>query len=267
MNLRSVVFATITLTLIFSLFGTSFAEDYPGASISVSVDKNTVNVGDTVHMTVTATNTGVNCSLTNMVVYISLGGLKFSSASYSGGDASKGYQPGSSSWPLGNIRVGKKGDPTKTLILSLIAPSDMAGKTASLSARFKLPLNFYYDNIGDNYRDFYPSVSQASATIHVNPVGQGTGTGTGTGGGGNNAGSGTTSADDSNTLAGAAQKIQQAGSDGLSDGLTGSDGSGSKAYELNLPENQEKASSYSYLAGIILIIGLVIGGYFYGIKR
>lgn len=264
MNLRSVIFATIVLTLIFSVFGTSFAEDYPGASISVSADKKTVNVGDTVYMTVTATNTGVNCSLTNMVVYISLGGLKFSSASYSGGDSSKGYQPGSSSWPLGNIRVGKKGDPSKTLVLGLKVPSEMAGKTATLSARFKLPLNFYYDNIGDNYRNFYPSVSQASDTITVNPEGQGTGTGTG--GGGSTAGSGATSAGDSNTLAGAAQKIQQSGSDGLSDGLTGSDGSG-QAYELNLPQKQEQASPYSYLAGILIIVGLVIGGYFYGIRR
>ncbi len=262
MNLRSVIFATILLTLIFSIFGTSFAEDYPGASISVSVDKNTVNVGETVQMTVTATNTGVNCSLTNMLVHISLSGLKFSSASYSGGDSSKGYQPGSSSWPLGNIRVGKKGDPSKTLVLSLIAPPEMAGKSAALSARFKLPLNFYYDNLGTNYQDFYPSVSQASATVYVNPESQGTGTGTGTGGGGDSTGSGATSAGDSNTLSGAAKKIQQAGSDGLA----GTEGSG-QAYELKLPEKQEEASPYSYLAGIILIIGLVVGGYFYGIKR
>lgn len=267
MNLRSIILATITIALFFSVFGTAFAEDYPGASISVTVDKRTVNVGDTVYMTVTATNTGVNCTLTNVVVYISKGELKVLSASYSGDNPSKGYQSASSSWPLGNIRPGKKVGPYKTLVLGLQIPPEAAGKTITLSARFKLPLNFYYDNLGTNYQNFYPSVSADSATITVNPSGQGTGTGTG--GGGTSAGPGAASPGNTNTLSGAAQIVQQADSDGIGDGLAGSDDSGGKAYEVyeNLTENQEEASPYSYLAGILLIVALVIGGYFYGIRR
>jgi len=262
-NLRSILTVTLTIIAMLVLMGASFAEDYPGASISVSLDKNTANVGDTVYMTVTATNTGVNCTLTNVVVYISKGELKVLSASYSGDNPSRGYQPASSSWPLGNIRPGKKVGPYKTLVLGLQVPPEMAGKTITLSARFKLPLNFYYDNLGTNYQKYYPSVIQASATISVNPEGQGSGNGA-TGGGGSSAGNGATSAGDGDPLAGAAQKIQEAGSDGIGDGLTGSDG---QAYELNLPENEEEASPYSYLAGILIIVVLVVFGYFYGIKR
>jgi len=132
MKIKSIIPIFLTILLIFSTAGTVFGA--ADATISVVFDKENVEVGENVTLTVTIRNTG-DVDLTNISVLAPLPeGLRFIMSQT--GTSKNIYDPDTGIWDVGNLRLTSKGGGVKTLTIIAEVTSELSGKTSSTYAKF-----------------------------------------------------------------------------------------------------------------------------------
>lgn len=128
-NKKSMISVLIAIFIIFSTMGTTFG----AAVISISMDKDTADVGDQVVITVTITNTGPE-NLANIKVNAPLpDGLQYLSHAT---DVDKvDYTSGV--WNVGNLKFSSKGGGVKHLYITTEVLNESAGKIITTHSSYK----------------------------------------------------------------------------------------------------------------------------------
>jgi len=260
-------------------------------SLSVGVSQSTVHVNDTVQIVVTATNTGLVdwCPLKIFMPVPS--DTQF--VSFVVPDRNlQNYDPGTGIWDVYRMRHIERGQ-QKTAILTVKILDSAAGKTLPVVANFN---QLVLEGYGVDYTS---NVAAARSTsIQVLPINNGTGTNgnngkgdNGTTGNGidgtngtktnNGDGDNDTNGNDKNPISVIGDKINshiitnmtQSSDNNPSKSLQsgGSGGGGGanpqKAFEIDKVSPVSKDDTFSYLIAVLLIIGMIVAGYYYGIKR
>lgn len=249
-------------------------------SLSVYVSKQTVHVNDTVQIVVTATNTGL-VDWCPLKIYMPVpSDTQF--VSFVVPDKNlQNYDPATGIWNVYRMRYKERGQ-QKTAILTVKILDSAAGKTLPVVSNFnQLVLEGYgVDMVGE-----VPSAR--SSSIHVLPISNGTGKppggGDGTGDPGKHPGNGddntigngknpTTvvgNTINSNILTNRTQSQDKSMTKSLeSGGAAGGGGSNQqKSFEIDKVPPISKDDMISYLIAVLLIIGMIVAGYYYGIKK
>ena len=267
----SVVVVPINPTLLFSGY------------LTVQVVPTTAHVNDTVQIIVTATNNGLVdwCPLT---IYAPVPeGLQFISFVVPGRNL-QNYNPSTGIWDVYRMKHIERGQQKTAIITAKVLPS-AAGKPIVATAQFRtLVLEGYGVHMENSY-----AVSKARPdTLTViddsgnggNTTGNNTGNDTGNTTGnktgnanGNNTGNGNDLVNSiGNALNGDVLTNLNQGKDNipiksLQTGGGSGGGKGEKLYEISKIPPVSSNDLISYIIAVLLIIGLIVTGYFYGIKR
>jgi Domain of unknown function DUF11 len=267
----SVVVVPIDPTLLFS------------GSLSVQIIPTTAHVNDTVQIIITATNNGMVdwCPLT---IYAPVPeGLQFVSFVVPGRNL-QNYNPSTGIWDVYRMRHIERGQQKTAIITAKVLPS-AAGKPIIATAQFQtLVLEGYGVHMEHSY-----AVSRARPdTLTVvedsgnggNTTGNTTGNGTGNKTGdktgdvnGNNTGNGSDLVNsignslNGNILTNLNQANDNTPIKNLQTGGGSGGGKGEKLYEISKIPPISSNDLVSYIIAVLLIIGLIVTGYFYGIKR
>lgn len=131
-NIKLVISTIVIFFMIFSMVGTVFGTG--DATISVAFDKENVEIGENITLTVTIRNTGDE-DLNSISVLVPLPtGLKFIMSAT--GTSKNNYDPATGVWQVDNLRLTSKGGGVKTLTITSEVTSELSGKTASTYAKF-----------------------------------------------------------------------------------------------------------------------------------
>lgn len=301
--IKSVILLVPMLILTFLVIGTTYA-DYVvtsdpipgfGGVLSASLNETTLHVGDTVALTIHPQNYR-DSDWENILIYAPIPeGFKYLSHVVPN-RTMQDYRPSTGIWNVQQMLHGGRGA-DKELIITLKVLPEAVGTHVIYSAhtiKFKSLISVY--PTGENCNpDYYDVVASNQApgnpraiTVTVLPAskdngngngngngtgnGKGNGTGNGTGNGkGNGNGGGNDLVDNlGNTkLANVVGNLTASEKDNpLKNLQTGGGGGNGKAHEVSIttPPNQD-TSIAMYILAALLIIGLVVAGYFYGIKR
>lgn len=133
-TIKSLISAVLLLLIISSTLGLVSASSFSGY-LSIEFDKTTVNVGDTVTMTVTASNEGLD-SWYPVEIYAPIpSGMQY--VSHVVPDKTlQNYDPGSGIWNVNRMRHDERGH-LKTLIITLKVLPEAAGEPITGTARFQ----------------------------------------------------------------------------------------------------------------------------------
>lgn len=276
MKLKKFTIALLGLILLLSLIGSASA-----AGLTVELDPRTAQVGDTVTLTVTANNDGLYDWYPVIIRVTHSSGLEFQSFIVPD-KTLQNYDESTGIWNVNRMRHEERGL-LKTLIITYKVMPSAAGKTLTASARFK---TLQIEGTGDDITNNYPAARTDSLTVsssngntgHGNGTGNGTGTGNGSGtGNGNGTGSGNGNgngngnslidASGNSKLASAIGKLTSSNKNSPLKSLQGGGGGGSgKAYEVTTTPKKTDPD-YIYILVALLLIGLILAGYFYGVRR
>jgi uncharacterized repeat protein (TIGR01451 family) len=239
-------------------------------SLYVGVSQSTVKVNDTVQIIVTATNTGL-VDWCPVKIYMPVPpNTQF--VSFVVPDRNlQNYNPSTGIWDVYRMRHIERGQ-QKTAILTVKILDSAAGKNLHVVTRFnQLVLEGYGVDVTDQ-------MNSRSASIQVKPLGGGPGTGgitpgntQGTDPNGDGRGNGpdhiTAPGDmvNSNILQNLTQSSDNNPSKSLQSG-GGGGGGDKKVYDVSLP-SISKDDLPSYLIAVVLIIGMIAAGYYYGMKK
>jgi uncharacterized repeat protein (TIGR01451 family) len=248
--------------------------------LTVSVNPQVANVGDTVTITVTATNNGL-VDWCPLKIYMPVpDGLQYMSFVVPDRNL-QNYNPSTGIWDVYRMRCIERGQQKTAILTAKVLPA-AAGKNIKATARFDtLVLEGYgihMENRVAAARADTLTILSKNDTDNGNGNGTGNGTGNGAGNGtGNGNGNGTGSGADLIDTLGNAELASAIGNLTASDKNNplqnlqtgGGGGSGNKkANEVNVttPQAQDNTPAM-YILAVLLIIGLLAAGYFYGIKR
>ncbi|MBP2046142.1 DUF11 domain-containing protein [Methanobacterium aggregans] len=277
MKLKKFTIPLLGLILILSLIGSASA-----AGLTAEFEPKTAQVGDTVTLTVTANNDGLYDWYPVIIMVTHSSGLKYQTFTIPD-KTLQNYEESTGIWNVNRMRHEERGL-LKTLIITYKVMPSAAGKSLTASARFtKLKIEATGDDIKNNYpaaRTDALTVSSSSNgnTGHGNGTGNGTGTGTGSGSGnGNGTGSGNGNgngngnslidASGNSKLASAIGNLTSSNKNSPLKNLQGGGGGGSgKAYEVTTTPKKTDTNSI-YILAALLLIGLILAGYFYGVRR
>lgn len=260
-------------------------------SLSVGVSQQTVHVNDTVQIVVTATNTGL-VDWCPLKIYMPVpSDTQF--VSFVVPDRNlQNYDPSTGIWDVYRMRNIERGQ-QKTAILTVKVLDSAAGKTLPVVANFnQLVLEGYGVDYTSNVAAARPS------SIHVLPISTGNGNngtnGTGdngTNGNGNNGTNGTKNDNgkgdndsngngknpisvvgdkiNNNIIKNLTQSSDNTPGKSLESGGSGGGGGANpqKVFEIDKLSPISKEDMFSYLIAVLLIIGMIMAGYYYGIKR
>jgi len=275
----------VLLLVMISSTGMVFASSFSGY-ISVEFDKTTASVGDTVTMTVTASNEGLD-SWYPVKIYAPIpSGMQY--ISHTVPDKTlQNYDPSTGIWDVNRMRHDERGH-LKTLIITLKVLPEAAGEPLTGTATFD---TLMIEGTGENLvAAGLPPVRNTIVTIEPEPEedeedesgngagsGSGNGTGNGTGSGsGTGAGNGSSTGFDALTLSGMVQNSNLiSNSTGLGTGpnsldmQSGGGGGNGKTYEVfnstSDSETDPKDLVYGFVA--LVLVALIFLGYLYGTKR
>lgn len=276
MKLKKFSIALLGLILLLSLIGSASA-----AGLTAELDPRTAQVGDTVTLTVTANNDGLYDWYPVIIRVTHSSGLEFQSFIVPD-KTLQNYDESTGIWNVNRMRHEERGL-LKTLVITYKVMPSAAGKTLTASARFK---TLQIEATGDDITNNYPAARTDSLTVsssngntgHGNGTGNGTGTGNGSGSGnGNGTGSGNGNgngngnslidASGNSKLASAIGNMTSSNKNSPLKNLQGGGGGGSgKAYEVTTTP-QKTNPDYLYILVALLLIGLILAGYFYGVRR
>ncbi|SCG84723.1 DUF11 domain-containing protein [Methanobacterium congolense] len=276
MKLKKFSIALLGLILLLSLIGSASA-----AGLTAELDPRTAQVGDTVTLTVTANNDGLYDWYPVIIRVTHSSGLEFQSFIVPD-KTLQNYDESTGIWNVNRMRHEERGL-LKTLVITYKVMPSAAGKTLTASARFK---TLQIEATGDDITNNYPAARTDSLTVsssngntgHGNGTGNGTGTGNGSGtGNGNGTGSGNGNgngngnslidASGNSKLASAIGNMTSSNKNSPLKNLQGGGGGGSgKAYEVTTTP-QKTNPDYLYILVALLLIGLILAGYFYGVRR
>ena len=276
MKLKKFSIALLGLILLLSLIGSASA-----AGLTAELDPRTAQVGDTVTLTVTANNDGLYDWYPVIIRVTHSSGLEFQSFIVPD-KTLQNYDESTGIWNVNRMRHEERGL-LKTLVITYKVMPSAAGKTLTASARFK---TLQIEATGDDITNNYPAARTDSLTVsssngntgHGNGTGNGTGTGNGSGtGNGNGTGSGNGNgngngnslidASGNSKIASAIGNMTSSNKNSPLKNLQGGGGGGSgKAYEVTTTP-QKTNPDYLYILVALLLIGLILAGYFYGVRR
>ena len=269
----SVVVVPIDPTLLFSGY------------LSVQFVPTTAHVNDTVQIIITATNNGLVdwCPLT---IYAPVpDGLQFISFVVPGRNL-QNYNPSTGIWDVYRMRHIERGQQKTAIITAKVLPS-AAGKPIVATAQFRtLVLEGYGVHMEHSYAvsrtrpDTLTVIDDSSSSIGNNTNGTTTGNNTGnkTGNKTDDSNGNKTGNDNDlvNSLGNALNgsvltNLNQANDNtpikNLQTGGGSGGGKGEKLYEISKIPPISSNDLISYIIAVLLIIGLIVTGYFYGIKR
>ena len=259
---KSVISMFLVCTLIFSAMGSASASAFHGG-LSVGVSSTNVKVGDTVTIDVTALNDGIT-DWENVKIYIPIpAGLQFESFVVPDRNI-KDYTSSTGVWNVIQMKWSGRGHEKEIIITTKVLP-EAAGKTLPVTASFislrsvasngtsvdevaigKAPPAFHTPSIVVSGTYTPPKNDTNDTKPTKDPSGDGPGLGSGSGSG---IGSGNMTAANGNNL------------------LTGGGGGNGKAYQVYKNPKKTQDPLDIYIIAILLIIGLLALGYFYGIKK
>ena len=241
-------------------------------SISEEFSQSTAHVGDTVTLTITASNDGL-VDWDPVVVSAPIpAGLEF--ISFIVPDRTvQDYDTGSGIWNIIQMKSTERGHLKYIIITTKVLPS-AEGQTLVAHANYNTLVLEPYGVHAENM------VSGTSATLTVlggnngngNGIGSGNGNGNGNGtGNGNGNGTGNGNALINNPgnsqLASAISNLTTSKNNPLLDSQTGGGGGNGKANIVStVPPETKNVPPVSYIFVIIILVGLVIVGYIYGIR-
>lgn len=268
-TIKSIIPVVLIFFLIFSAVDPAFAD------LSVEVYPTTVHVNSTVTITVTASNDGL-LDWYPVEIYAPIpDGLEF--LSFVIPDKTlQNYDPNTGIWDVNRMRHDERGH-LKTLIITAKVLPKAAGKQINAIAKFKkLGIEITGTDITHLQAAAKADTLTVSRIINNNTHTNNTGT-NGTGPGNNGIGAG-------NNGTGNGDNITNLGNSALSTVLgnltpskknnplanlqSGGGGGNKKANEINITTPSTPNNSLGiYILAVLLIIGLIVIGYFYGIKR
>jgi hypothetical protein len=243
--------------------------------LSVSAP-DTANVNDTIQIIVTPTNMGL-VDWCPLKIYIPVPpNTQFVSFVVPGRNL-QNYNPSTGIWDVYRMRHIERGQ-QKTAILTVKILDSAAGKTLPVVTNFKqLVLEGYGVDVTDQ-------TFARSTSIHVKPLGGGPGkdgnktgnetgdhTGTTPNGDGNGNGPDHVTVPgntlNGNILQNLTQSSDNSPSKSLQSGGAGGGNENPKAYEIDQVSPISKDDLPSYLIAVILITGMIVAGYYYGMKK
>ncbi|MTK64047.1 MAG: DUF11 domain-containing protein [Methanobacterium sp.] len=235
----------------------------------------TAQVNDTVQIVVTATNMGL-VDWCPVLIYMPLPpDTQFVSLVVPDRNM-QNYDPSTGIWNVYRMRHIERGQ-QKTAILTVKILDSAAGKKLTAITRFnQLVLEGYGVDVTDQ-------TFARSTSINVKPLGGGPGNGGNTSGDtpGNDSGTNPNENDNGNgqdpvTVPGLNGNIlgnSTMSSDNIpikslqSGGAGGGNGNPQKSFEINQIPPISKDNMPSYLIAVLLIIGMIVAGYYYGMKK
>lgn len=250
--------------------------------LTVSVNPQVAHVGDTVTITIIATNNGL-VDWCPLKIYAPVPeGLQFLSFTAPGLNL-QSYDPDNGIWDVYRMRCIERGQQKTGIITAKVLPG-AAGKQIKVTARFSTIVLEGYDIHMENTGHVAAARADTLSVSNINDtsienntapddgqgVGLGIGPGNGTGigmGDGNGAAlinslGNTQLADTLNNLSTSEKK------DPLKNLQTGGGGGNGKANEVFIGSPQTQDTSLAmYILAALLIIGLIVIGCFYGMKR
>lgn len=281
-NIKPFLTVIMTFFIVCSSSGIVIADS--SGFLTVQFNKQSVNVGDQVQITVTAYNTGT-VGWNNVIVSIPVpDGLKYLTHYTTVSKAD--YSPFSGSWSVGNMRHDSNGK-TKTLYISFIVLPSAEGKTVRTTGHFSsITLETTQAQFASHVSSASPDTLkvQINETETGNTTGNGTGNGIGTGNGtGNGAGTGNSTGNgtavyeelfgkitNSNVVSiGTSQLDKSNALQNSNGGGGGGKGSNKNAYEVtkdNTEPQQTPSNLWQALIAGLIICGLIVFGYFKGIR-
>lgn len=283
--IKLLISAVLLVAMISSSIGAVFAPSFSGY-LSVEFDQTTASIGDTVTMTVTASNEGLD-SWCPVKIYAPIpSGMQY--VSHIVPDKTlQNYNPSSGIWDVNRMRHDERGH-LKTLIITLKVLPEAAGERLTGSATFD---TLMIEETGENLvAAGLPPVRKTIVTIEPeeeneeeeygngngNGSGSGNGTGNGTGSGsGTGAGSGSSTGFDVATFSGLVKNSNLIyNSTGLGAGpstldlQSGGGGGNGKTYEVfnSTLDSETDPKDLVYGFAALLLVALIILGYLYGTK-
>jgi uncharacterized repeat protein (TIGR01451 family) len=284
-NIKPFLTIILTFLVIFSSSGAVFADS--SGFLTVQFNKQSANIGDQVQLTVTAYNTGT-VGWNNVIVSIPVPeGLKYLTHYTTVSKAD--YSSSSGSWVVGNMKHDSNGK-TKTLYISFEVLPSAEGKTVRATGHFS---SITLETTQSQFASHVSSASPDTLKVQINETETGNGTGSGTGNGtgsgtGNGTGSGTGNGTGSGTGNGTDSFYEEifgniVNSDntaGIGNNLEdkinllqssggGEDPEGKNAYEVtkeNTEPQQTPSNLWQALIACLIICGLIVFGYFKGIR-
>ncbi|MGB9977941.1 hypothetical protein [Methanobacterium sp.] len=277
-NIKLVISISLLLITIFLGSGTGSA-----AIISVDVEPHEVHVGDTVTLHVRIQNPDPVFYSNILVLFPWPNGLKYEYR-HGGGISNINWSTASGIWSPGNMRAESRGQQKNLWIIGTVTPR-LENKTVKITGRY---LEIYDQGINVASRldpatpDYLTVLSNNTNNGKGNGTGNGTGPGNGNGTGPSNGNStGNEDGDGidfiatlgNSKLASIINNSTGPGNENnpLLDLKTGGGGGGNgKSYELinttrqNQPENPN--TPYAIL-GILIVIALILAGYFKGLRK
>lgn len=246
------------------------------ATISITLDKEIANVGDTVTATIVLSNTG-NVNFSNIEVsVITSNGLRYLSyvLSTENNQGNNIYNPDSGLWQMKGLKTSAgSGTGVKTLTVTYEVLPEAAGKNLTATAKY-IQINQNTTNPDPNF--IIPGSVSANLFIKKNTTETGDNNSTGAENGNNSSGS--TVQDKKNALAKAINATKSENGltalqnlDNPSDEDSNNNPSDKgKSYEVSNSTNQNTSSSANTLYTILGILGvaaLVGFGYFKGVRK
>jgi hypothetical protein len=245
--------------------------------LSVSVSQSTVHVNDTVQISVTAENNGL-VDWCPLKIYMPVpSDTQF--VSFVVPDKNlQNYNPTTGIWDVYRMRHSERGR-EKTAILTVKILDSAAGKTLPVVSNFN---QLVLEGYGVDYTGNVPAARSTSITVlpinngtvppgddnQTNSSKDGTKTGIGDDNTNDNGQSPTTMAGNkvnSNILTNLTSSTDKSLSKSLESG--GSGGGDAKAFQIDQVSPISKDDKVSYLIVVILMIGMIVAGYYYGIKK
>jgi len=260
-SIKPIILAMVLLVIVSSSMGFAFAQ-FSGY-LSVEFDQTTAGVGDTVTMTVTASNEGLDSWYPVMIYAPIPSGMQY--VSHIVPDKTlQNYDPSSGIWNVNRMRHDERGH-LKTLIITLKVLPEAAGENIMGYTSFQ---TLMLEGTGEDLlaSGEVPNSRTSTITIEAEPEaepedppedspvpagGPGNGPGDGIGNGsGSGVGNGTGVGLDLSTLTG------------------GGGGNNGQAYEVfNSTAPTEDPQNILYGLAALLLMALILLGYLYGTKR
>ena len=253
-TMKSLITIFLIFFLIFFAVGTVSAAT--NATISAAFDKDIVNVGDSVNLTITIKNTG-DQDLNSIIVLAPLPrGLKFVMSIT--GTSKNLYDSSTGVWQVDNLRLTSKGGGVKTLKITAIVQSSLEGKNTIANAKFT---SIAY---GDPQVSILDRMNSASSNIlNIRSTSNGnnnTGNSTGSNSTNNNQNSAnngnTNNIDKKDTISETLKNATNQGN-GLETLQNLDQGSKPKSYEISNVTNQNiptSNNSYLIIGGLIMAV-------------
>lgn len=264
---KSIVSSILLLFMVFSTVGSVVATD--PLTLTVTFDKKTAAVGDTVQLTIVQKNNGIYDSFKNIQLLIKVegNGTSLNKTAYlltPPGDAGNNtFDSATGIWQSKNLKKNSSSGGAKTLVIYIKVPASLEGKTITANAHYN---SIQPDPAIVNLTFSKPGDVSDSLTVQKNSTGTGNSTGSITNTGTNTKSTSTNKTDKKTAIIDA---LKNATSGNGLNNLQNLNQAQGGAYEINnstVPDSSGNSRTGYIIVGGLIIAALIALGYFKGIK-